>query len=367
MAHQISSVQVFPRLYLSNLNNDIGEEITQYVADGSVTFDAGRLIPMSLKLKFHENGTPIIRPFLDYVAVFFTTIYDNGDEVTSQMGLFNTMPPQKTYTPSQHVAEINGNDVTWRLSMDVFDKGYSIAAGTNIVTAINTILTAAGITRTAITATSMTNDVAFSWKVGTTKLTVVNDLLASMGYYPIYAAKDGTLTSQRYVSANDLQVATTYDTTSEANPVRIIRQVQMNPQFDKVVNKVVVVRQGPNQEVITVTRTNMNTDSPTSIPNLGMTIAKVINDSKVVDHASARALAIKTLEAGSYVYERWKITTTADVERNPYEAYHATIVDAYGNTLIDNKFYCTEWTLDFNGQMEHVLARVDNGPQEDES
>jgi hypothetical protein len=365
MAHQISTVQVVPRLYLSNLNNDIGQEITEYVADGSITFDAGRLIPMSVKLNLHD--TSLIRPFLDYVAPFVTLRYDNGEEVTSQMGLFNTMPPTKTYTESQHIAQISGNDVTWRLSMDVFDTGYSVAAGTNIVTALTTILTAAGITRVNIAATTLTAPVAFSWKAGTPKIAVVNDLLASIGYYPIYAAKDGTLTSQPYISANDLNVATTFDTTSDANPVRIIRQVQMDPQFDKIVNKVTVLRQGPNQSVISVTRRNTSRNSPTSIPNLGVTIAKVINDSKVVDHASARALAIRTLEEGSYIYERWKITTTADVERNPYETYHAKIVDANDNVLTDNKYLCTEWTFNFKGTMEHTLGRVDNGPDEDES
>ena len=367
MAHQLSSVQVIPRLYLSNLNNDIGNEITEYVAGGNVTFDAGRLIPMSLKLTFHENGQQVIRPFLDYVAPFVTAKYDNGDEVTRQMGLFNIMPPQKTYTPQQHIGQINGNDVTWRLSVDVFDTGYSVAAGTNMVTAINTILSGAGITRYAIAATTMTATVAYSWKAGTPKIAVVNDLLAAMGYFPIYAANDGTLISQPYISVNDMDVATTYDTTTADNSVRIIRQVQMEPQFDKVVNKVTVIRQGPNQSSIVLTRRNMNTDSPTSIQNLGVTIAKVVNDSKVIDTASARRLAIKTLEEGSYVYERWKITTTADVERNPYEAYHVKIVDAYGNTLTDNKFLCTEWSLDFSGVMSHTLARVDNGPLEDES
>jgi hypothetical protein len=368
MAHQTSGVALIPRVYLSNLNNDIGEEITEYVAGGSVTFDSGRLIPMSLKLDLHEHDEQIIRPFLDYLAVFATVEYDNGDVVTSQMGLFNTMPPSKTYTKQQHVAAVNGNDVTWRLSMDVFDTGYSVAAGTNFVTAITTILTSAGITRSAIAATTMTTPIAFSWKAGTPKIAVVNDLLAAMGYYPIYAAKDGTLTSQPYISANDLQVATTYDTTTEENMVKVIRSVQMDPQFDKVVNKVVVIRQGPNQSTISLTRRNMNRNSPTSIPNLGVTIAKVINDSKVVDTASARRLAIRTLEEGSYVYERWKITTTPDVERNPYEAYHLNLVNDAGVTLVDNKLFCSEWTLDFNGRvMEHTLARVDNGPDEDES
>lgn len=369
MAHQTSSVQVVPRLYLSNLNNDILEEITEYVSGGSVTFDAQRLIPMSLKLRM-DHDLNVIAPFADYVAPFLTVRYDNGEEVTSQMGLFNTQPSSKNYNQNSHSQEFIGHDMTWRLSVDIFDLGYSVSVGANIITAIETICTDAGITRTSFTPTDYTATIAYSWKPATPKIEVINDLLASIGYVPLFATKDGYLASHPYVSMNNRAVATTYDTTSNENNVRIIKNVQAQPQFDRTVNKVTVVRQGPNQATIALTRRNNNPASPTSIQSLGVTIAKVVNDSKVIDHASARLLAIRTLEEGSRTYERYKITTTPDVERAPHEIYHVKLMSAEGAVITDNKFYCTEWTIGLtpqDGLMTHTIARIDNGPLELES
>jgi hypothetical protein len=224
-----------------------------------------------------------------------------------------------------------------------------------------------GFTRTAIQPTSKTLSADRSWKAATTKLQVVNDLLNSIGYYSLYMLKDGTLASAPYASVKSANAAVTYDTTDRTQRVKVLKSIKMDSTTDRIINKVVVVKDNASEAPIIVTKTNTNPQSPTSIPNLGVTIAKVINDSNIVDSDTALARATQALELGSMSYNRLQLTTSIDLEREPNETYTLNIVDAHGELVADGKWNCRGWTIGFtpsDGFMTHELSNVDEPPSE---
>jgi hypothetical protein len=236
-----------------------------------------------------------------------------------------------------------------------------------VVTAVETILTDMGFTRIAITPSSRVLTSDRSWKPGTTKLEVINNLLNGAGYYSLYTRKDGSFASSPYESIKSAGASTTYDTTDPYARVKVIRTITLDSTSDRIVNKVVVIKDNSNEAPIVVTRQNTNPNSPTSIQSLGVTIARVDRDSNLIDEAAAETKAMRLLEEGSMVYQRLKMTTTPDLEREANETYRLNIIDARGELVADGLWNCRGWEIGFNpsdGFMTHQLSNVNYPPSE---
>ena len=356
-------MQIIPKLFLTDRHNQLIEDITHIVRKGTVSFDPDRSIKGALKLEVNDYSA--IQPYRDYLAPFLTVIHDDGYEVTSQMGLYAVVPPAQTIGPKRRSITLDGYDLTWVVGSDVFDEGYSVSASTNVVTAVEAILTDLGFTRMTITPSSRVVTSDRSWKPGTSKLEVINDLLNSAGYHSLYATKAGYFASSPYESIKNIGQATIYDTTDPNARVKVLKTITLDSTSDRIVNKVVVIKDNADEAPIVVTKLNTNPLSPTSIQNLDMTITKVERDSNLIDEAAAETKALRLLEEGSMVYRRLKITTSPDLERDALETYRLNIVDANGQLVADGLWNCRGWSIGFtpsDGFMTHNLSNVDYPP-----
>ena len=78
-------------------------------------------------------------------------------------------------------------------------------------------------------------------------------------------------------------------------------------------------------------------------------------------------LATRAIEEGSQVYQRLEITTTPDIERQPFEAYRLNIIDAQGSVVADGVWNARGWKVGFtptDGLMTHDLSNIDNPPMD---
>lgn len=360
---QATSYRMVPRMFLADRHNVLGEEISAYVEKGNVEYNPDRAIKFTMKAMMSDD---VVRPYADFLAPFLTIEYDDGYEVTSQLGLYGVVPPNETHNQQSKNIDIDGRDLTWLLSLDVFDAGYSVAAGTNIVTAVRIVLATAGFTRINIQESARTLSVARSWKAGTSKLQVINDLLTGAGYYSLTCGKDGTFISIPYVSVVNPTVVVEYDTTKPSY-VKVVRDVKKDTTQDRIANKVVVIKDNASEAPIVATKINSNPNSPTSTVNLGMTIAKVVTDANVVDAASADVIATKYLEEASQQYNKISLYTWPDVERDVNEVYRLNIVNSLGETVADGLWRCRGWKIGFrpsDGPMQHDLSNIDTPPME---
>lgn len=359
-----SSYQLIPRMYLADRYNVLGEDITAYVRKGTVEYNPDRSVKLTFKATVSDPD--IIRPYQDYIAPFLTVRYADGHEVTSQLGLYSVVPPEESISQQSRQVELDGRDLTWLLSIDVFDNGYSVTAGTNIVAAVRAILIGAGFTRINIQASDRTLTGTRSWKAGTTKLQVINDLLTGSGYYSLTCDKDGTMTSIPYVSITNPTVVAEYDTTVPSY-VQVVRDVKKGTTQDRIANKIVVVKENGNEPPIVATALNTNPNSPTSIPTLGITISKVINPTDLADQEAANTVAQRYLEEASLQYNKITLHTTPDVQRGLHDVYRLNIVNSLGETVADGLWHSRGWRIGFtpqDGAMQHDLSNIDEPPMQ---
>ncbi|MGC4107810.1 MAG: hypothetical protein QM753_15925 [Thermomicrobiales bacterium] len=336
-------MKITPSLYRVTKYNDILEDISDAVLSGSVTFDSTRKIPMTLSCELQDSVT--VAPYNDYLAPFLKVEYDDGSVAESQLGLYSVVPYRQNVAMQSRKYSIDARDGCWALSEDVFSNGYTSPQGATYRSEVESILTGSGITRFAISGSSVTVPEALSWKAGTPKLDVINDLLRGMGNYPLYFDKVGVARSMAYVPMASMASSTTYSTRTPQR-VGIVKTISVEPLVSEVWNKVVVVKDNSNQAPIVVTKRNMNMASPTSIPNLGREIAIVIRDGNLADQSAAEALAQKTLDEGATINNRLSLSTLPDPERGFYEAI---TLEAYqGETAIAvGKWFVRAWKIGF--------------------
>ena len=114
------------------------------------------------------------------------------DGVENKLGVF--LPA--TVTPSESAGaaqvQIEAFDRCWRVR-DVYSETLTyFAEGTPYLTAIESLLTQAGITTVLATPTAATlAEAREDWNIGTSYLTIVNDLLAEINYNPLWFNQDG--------------------------------------------------------------------------------------------------------------------------------------------------------------------------------
>lgn len=199
-------------------------------------------------------------------------------------------------------------DKTTILDQDIITATYSVAAGTVVTTEIVAILTGAGITNYAITPSAATLAGALVWKPNTSKLRIVNDLLAAIGYFSLYANFNGQLIGEPYVLPADRALAYEFLDNSEG-----IYKPAFTRDVDiwKIPNRVVITGQGDGTTAaLTSLAENTDPASPYSIPNRGV---KGYSEEGVeaADQATLDAYARRRL------VELTTPTATIEIEHSP--------------------------------------------------
>src|SRR5690606_21685324 len=154
--------QLIPRLYKADRHNVSGEDISEYVRRGVVEYNPDR--PTKFDFRLTLNHPDVVHAYQDFLAPFLTVRYDDGHEVTSQLGLYGVIPPTGTLDEHGASFEVEGRELTWLLSLGVLDNGCSVPTGANVVTAVRTVLNHAGFTRIDIHASNRTITGTRAWK-----------------------------------------------------------------------------------------------------------------------------------------------------------------------------------------------------------
>ncbi len=350
-------IRMTPALYIADSSGRVTRDISDYVANGTVTWDLSRDIPMTMSARILERG--IVSPYSDYMIPRLRVDYTDGTSVESSLGFFSASLPRVTETPQQRTEDIDGRDLTWKLAVDALTAATSYASGANIISTVQTIIGTVT-SRYSIPSSSATLPEARSYEAGTSKLRLVNDLLLAAGYYPVFADKDGILRSMAFRALKSVTPAVTYRAPATDN-VRVLRSVDLEPIEDALANRIVVIRDSSTDSPYTKVVTNANASSPTSTATLGATITKVIRSGRLASNSAADSLATRLLEEASTFLYRMRIQTTPDPARAPHEVYSLDIRNDAAEIVADGTWWCTSWTIGFttdNAVMSHTLNKL---------
>ncbi len=325
------------------------EDITPDVQSGSVTRTSYADLHGSASLLIGRDldwGAALLRPYVTVTSPATTARFN--------MGAYFASTPRTTYGRRPVVHEVEGIDVLDALRTPV-GESYAVGVGVPYLTAIETILVTLGYPAGAY-AIDQTSALAAlpsarTWVLddNTTWLTIVNDLLGSIGYMGVWSDWDGRLRVQPYRAPLARQAEWVYDTgitTSMLSQQRTLERDLYNV---------------PNRWVFY--RSNTIEGEP---PILGNGIHVVVNESggrssvegragrvitrpvplDVADHASLVAAGQRVVDADL----RIEAKVTLDTWPNPLH-WHFDRVEVRDPDMGPTaQALVTKWTLPFDGK-----------------
>jgi hypothetical protein len=258
-------------LELIGMDLEVEEDITDWLGGGSV----GR---ESFANLHGSAGFDLLRP-LDWGSSLVRPYY-TIDGVRFDLGAYFTSVPTTDVSRSPVTYSVEGFDILLRLANRV-GSSYSVASGDAVLTAVEAILVAQGFTRYVIDPqqAAAVMPAARVWPIddNTTWLTVVNDLLASVGYAGIWSDWYGRLRCEAYTSPRDRAAEWVYlGEGDEVSSQLSVQRVVHHDYFDTP-NRWIACRQNniegatPEEGDGLYTYTN-ELDGPTSVEARGRVI-----------------------------------------------------------------------------------------------
>jgi hypothetical protein len=278
---------------------------------------------------------------------------DNG-WVEWPQGVYLLSSPTKSLATNGEVTRsVEAYDQLVVISADAVSDRYSIPAGQRFAAAIGALLDGSGITA-AITPSDLALPVTWDYEAGTSKLTILTDMLSAMNYRSPWFDESGTLICEPYVLPVQRGIGYTYATDSTS---MIVGQVDQSYDLFNIPNKWTLVVSDTDQGSFSSTFINSDPTSPTSTVSRGRTIMSFDSGQSAADQATLDALVKKTAYESSQVYESVAFSSGLMPFHSNADIIAMTVGDL---TLSSAKFEELSWSMDLKvgGSMSHTVRRI---------
>lgn len=324
--------------------------------------DSGE-IKMSLSGTFSPlvtdvDGNPVEADFL-------------SDEIRPMLIIDGTEHALGVYGVSKAVpSETNGVS---RLQIEAFDRCWEVRdtytetllhfdAGTNYITAIESLLIAAGITIILATPTdAVLAEAREDWEIGTSHLTIVNQLLGEINYNQLWFTPEGNAVLEPASVPKAENIEHTMSDMPEELLEGAVKIDRMLPSISRETdvysapNVFLCICSNPDKSGPMVAKAeNTNPQSPLSIQRRGRRIMKVVRVDNIASQAELQAYVDRLRDESMIGGETIRVTTALQ------PGYGAADVVAikYGelSAICIERAYTME--LAVGGKMTHELERV---------
>lgn len=347
------AIEVTPGMELIDQDLSLIEDISEDLGGGHVARNSYATL--------HGTGAFAIRRVLHWPSAIvrpYMTFSDGDITARFNLGAYYTSVPERQSGEIPPTWDVTGFDILHRLA-DKTGIPYSIPAGTQYGTAVRTILTEQGYSRFIISPLAATKVLTSAYVSPLddekTWLSIVNDLLAAMGYAGIWSDWEGRLRCEPYVIPRERSVEWVYD----ADPDTSI----LSPQHTTVSD----LYEAPNRWVFI---RNNDVDGPAPVEGNGIFtyINELVGETSVESRAGRIVTRIERIDAAdqeALVNRAW-VTIDADLRApllirarttpNPLHWHFDRIVidDPSGVVNPWSDVLSTEWSLPLDGSdMEH--------------
>ena len=326
-----------------------------FVADISADLTSGgSVIARNMANKIHGTakltisrelawGRDRVRPWVELSADGQTTTRWN-------MGVYVMTTPQRNAGETPPTFSVDGYDLLAVLDTP-YGSTFAASTGAAPLTLIATMLSTAGIVnaidQAAIASTLPAGSyVVYPISQEATVLKIINDLLARIGYGPLWMDRDGRARSAPLVAPSSVSPMWAYSTTSPTTSVG--EQRTGSADFFAVANRWVFIRDDPGVAapvegagIYTVVN---SADGPTSVAGRGRTITKVVR-LQAVTQAALMAQADQIVAAD----KRQASAVAVNVGPNPEHWHEDTVTFDDSDLGVSGLHAVTEWRLDLGG------------------
>lgn len=280
----------------------------------------------------------------------------DGGWVSWPQGVFLLTSPSRKITNGGVVwRDVSGLDQSIVLRDYSTTDRYTVLKQTNYVTAIRSLLVGAGIPRMNLEPTTLTLTVDREWDPGTSRLQIVNDLLAAIAYTPIAFDSDGVAVARAYVLPE--QRPATYRYADDEQSVSLT-EVEQTFDLEGVPNQWTLVVSEPERPPLRSQYTNDNPLSPTSVTSRGRVIAVFDDSVDAVDQATLDTLAKKRAYEDSQGHLEIEFSTGL----MPFHDNEDVLFLHFSRLGGATKYVEVMWSMSFTPglPMEHRAERVIN-------
>ncbi len=270
-----------------------------------------------------------------------------------------------TDTPAEPTRFLDalGADVCSHLEEEVIEAPYTVEVGSNYVTEVETLIESVTFVdftgqarpmRHQIPATAHVTPADFTWPPETSTLTVINDLLAGINFYKLYADGQAILRTRERVLPWVDNVGQVYTTMAEprmiVSPFRRFKRRGQNP------NQILATIDDPARAVLATTRQNDDASSVIGTPNAKPSL-QTRQTPRIVDATVQEQFADFELAWASAMADRAGLSTAFDPRRDGREFYQLKIAGVEDDT----RWLVFGWSLSMAvGALEiHDIGRAD--------
>jgi hypothetical protein len=315
---------------------------------------AGGTVARNSYSTLHLTGKLAITADLDWGSALIRPWYSMSDGVNTakfNLGAHYTSTPGHSLAESPTTHQVQTYDILSILDDPVADV-HSVPVGTGYLAAVESILLARGVQQyiidQAAAASALPDNRVWAFDDRTTWLTIVNDLLAAVGYAGIWSDWDGRLRAGPYTRPIERGPEWLYDTGLYTGMLSINRSVEHD--YYAAPNRWVFYRANNIDSTPPVEGDGIYTYinqriGETSVEARRRVISRAPIGLDVANHAALVALAQQTIDADMRVPTKW----TAQTSPNPLHWHFDRIYlnDPAAGPAAD--LLCTSWSLPLNG------------------
>ncbi|KKL12781.1 hypothetical protein LCGC14_2532320 [marine sediment metagenome] len=333
-------------------------DLLNAVISGSIQLDNDRAVVRTARFTIDPGALPDdFDVATDYIAPRMEVLVDGAFEAQA-MGLFKLTKPKRTYESNgRQLWDVEAQDVTTELlETRVEQPTAGGAAGVNVITAIEARLDELGLSH-SLPATAHNLPETFIHAPGTDFLLIINRMLQSINFHPIWADREGSMTSKErtdpFVAAADVTYQTVEPPRMVREPFREIEERGRRP------NKFVVLIDDPRRVPAFSLWENADPASPISTANRSEDLAKLTGEDgggMVINTTVADEIAEYELRDAAARVVQGDLNTAPDPRREPHEVYGLTIEDM----VLGSPWLVLGWTLDLEAgvTMQHRMGRA---------
>ncbi|MGG5739672.1 hypothetical protein [Bacillus cereus group sp. IBL03679] len=215
------------------------------------------------------------------------------------------------------------------------------------------LLESLGFNRKFISIPPTTKSSVWNFPMGAPIIDIINKMLDTAGYTPLWVDANGVFRSQPYVLPTDRPVEYTYQDDELS-----VTYNGMNEELDlfNTANYVIVVQSNVEEAPLWQARANNDPLSPLSTVSTGRRIVDCREVDNLGTQAEVDAYAQRILQETTMTYQKIQFHTAL----MPFHEYQDCIRVRYSELDIDDRYIETGWKMQLKvgGEMEHEARKV---------
>lgn len=209
---------------------------------------------------------------INWMAHRVRAVYTDGVE-SWPVGTYLLTSPTENHTETGVTYDVGLLTKMNVLHEDTVAERYSVTAGTAVTPTVVALIESTGETRIAVTDSDSVLTSGMTWEAGTSKLTIINDLLQAAGYWSLWCDGSGLFRVEPYVDPARRPVSFEFE-----HGERSLHFPDWGREQDhtSVPNRFIAIGQGDQDESPLIgVATNEDPDSPYSFQSRGRWITAI--------------------------------------------------------------------------------------------